>query len=127
MMIHFYKHRFGWVVLLLCLGHIATAQLTLTTNNQTGVCHVSQTNLNSLISTNATFISWSEQPPAVDIAAGVDHNVAALSNGTVTAWGSGTSSLRAVPNLTNALQVSAARSQSFALRNDGSVVGWQGC
>lgn len=123
-MIHFYKHRFGWVVLLLCLGHIATAQLTLTTNNQTGVCHGSQTNLNSLISTNATFVSWSEKPPAIDVAAGVDHNVAALSNGTVTAWGGGTSSLRAVPNLTNALQVSAARSQSFALLNDGSVVGW---
>ncbi|NOK22049.1 Ig-like domain-containing protein [Corallococcus carmarthensis] len=75
----------------------------------------------------------------VDIAAGKDHTLALRANGSVVAWGlglngqlgqglSGADGTSAVPvavlNLTNATAVAANGTISFALRADGTVVGW---
>ncbi|MHA7634095.1 RCC1 domain-containing protein [Corallococcus sp. M7] len=75
----------------------------------------------------------------VDIAAGKDHTLALRANGSVVAWGlglngqlgqglSGADGTSAVPvavlNLTNATAVVANGTISFALRADGTVVGW---
>ncbi|RKH36926.1 RCC1 domain-containing protein, partial [Corallococcus llansteffanensis] len=75
----------------------------------------------------------------VDIAAGKDHTLALRADGTVVAWGlgasgqlghgqSGSEGSSAVPvavrELTNATSVAANGTVSFALRADGTVIGW---
>src|SRR3954465_9666296 len=65
-------------------------------------------------------------PPGLDgviaIAAGNNHSLALLTNGTVVAWGSNFSGETEVPkDLTNVIAISA-RAHSVALKSDGTVV-----
>ena len=59
------------------------------------------------------------------VAAGWEHNVALLTNGTVTAWGDNYYGQTNVPaGLTNVTAISACSFHSLALKVDGTVVGW---
>lgn len=63
------------------------------------------------------------------LSAGWNHNVALLSNGIVTAWGTNGANLgwyltNVPPDLTNVAAVGAGALHSLALRNDGTVGAW---
>lgn len=72
------------------------------------------------------------------VAAGIDHSLALLSDGTVAAWGlnaqgalgDGTTTTRSTPavidGLTDVKQISAGNMDSLALRADGTVAAWGG-
>ncbi len=59
------------------------------------------------------------------IAAGGEHSLALLPNGTVLGWGLNTSNQAAPPiGLNNVIAISAGAQHSLALRSDGTVVAW---
>ena len=63
--------------------------------------------------------------PASAIAAGRNHNLAVLTNGTVIAWGDNSGGQCNVPgDLTNAVAVAGGYLHSVALRADGTVTTW---
>ncbi|MBL7814077.1 MAG: T9SS type A sorting domain-containing protein [Saprospiraceae bacterium] len=115
----------GWVILFLSfIGTTAIAQPTLTTTN-TAICAGGSVNLNSLISTNATNISWFEQPPVVAIAAGDFYNSAVLSNGSAIHWGFRIQSLGNIPSsVVDAKAIAAGNEHILTLLGNGTVVNW---
>ncbi len=61
----------------------------------------------------------------VQVAAGYDHSLALLNNGTVVAWGSNGRGQTNIPaGLADVVAVAAGDSYSLALKSDGSVHGW---
>ncbi len=61
----------------------------------------------------------------IEVAAGQDHTMVLLENGTVEAWGCNDKGQRDVPTAaTNVVHIAAGRKVSLALRADGSVVTW---
>jgi hypothetical protein len=59
------------------------------------------------------------------IAAGYNHCLALLSNGTVVAWGDNSAGQTNLPgNLTNIIAIAAGRYHSIALRSNGTVTAW---
>ena len=100
------------------------APATLTTNNTT-FCGNGSVDLNGLITTNGSTVTWSELPQATAIAAGDAHSLALLSNGTVIGWGSNSNGQTTVPNtVVGAKVIAAGGSHSLALLGNGTVVGW---
>ncbi|MBL7814078.1 MAG: hypothetical protein JNL70_03655 [Saprospiraceae bacterium] len=98
--------------------------ITLTTTN-IAFCRSGSVNLNSLITTNGTTVSWSEKPPATAIAAAGRHSLALLSNGTVIGWGDNSYGQTTIPNtVVGAKAIAAKGLYSLALLNNGSVIGW---
>lgn len=62
---------------------------------------------------------------AVSVAAGWNHSVALLEDGTVRAWGwNFYGQTNVPPSLSNVVQVAAGRDFSLALKDDGTVVAW---
>ena len=72
--------------------------------------------------------TWVNNPnwmPAQAIAAGRDHNLALLTNGTVVAWGDNSFGQSSPPsNLTNVVAVTAGYLHSAALCSNGTVMVW---
>jgi alpha-tubulin suppressor-like RCC1 family protein len=60
------------------------------------------------------------------VAAGFSHSVALGQNGTVSAWGSGTSQTNVPAGLSNVVNIAAGGQQTLALKRDGGVVTWGG-
>jgi len=62
---------------------------------------------------------------AMAIAAGDNHSVALMANGTVVVWGDNRLTQLEMPaGLTNVIAISAGPAYTLALKNDGSVIGW---
>ncbi len=128
----------------------------------TGVMQISTHGLHNLaLRTDGTVMAWGNNiagevgpgstarsqytPVVVDglsgvtqVAAGLDHSLALLSDGTVAAWGlnaqgalgDGTTTSRSTPavidGLTDVKQISAGSMDSLALRADGTIAAWGG-
>ncbi|HWX22605.1 MAG TPA: hypothetical protein VN578_22105 [Candidatus Binatia bacterium] len=114
------------------------------TGNGTGVTNVSANAL-AFFSTNYSITSWGNNQygqrnipanlnNAIALGASVTHSIALLANGTVVAWGAGTTNnpgdgvdfgQSLVPTgLSNVTAVSAGYLHNLALKNDGTVVAW---
>jgi hypothetical protein len=112
--------------------------------NGAGVTNVSAGAL-AIASTNASVTSWGDNvngqrnlPPnlknVIALAAGYYHSLALNGNGTVDAWGAGTTNNPSdgtdfgqsipPPGLTNAVAIGAGAYHSVALKRDGTVAAW---
>jgi Concanavalin A-like lectin/glucanases superfamily/Regulator of chromosome condensation (RCC1) repeat/Secretion system C-terminal sorting domain len=115
----------GCLILFLsfCLKQAAAQNPTLTTTDIT-ICGGSL-DLNSLITTNGTSVTWSEKPQATAIDAGFVHSLALLSNGTVVGWGDNSFAQMMIPSFSSIpTAIAAGDLHNLALLSNGTVVGW---
>jgi hypothetical protein len=106
-----------------CLLQVRAQNPMLTTTNTT-VCSGSL-DLNSLITTNGTSITWSEKPQATAISAGDQHSLALLSDGTVIGWGNNSDGQSDIPAFAaTPTAIVQGGLHCLALLSNGTVVGW---
>ena len=119
------------ILLLFLVGILTTnlmfaQSLTLATRNTT-LCPGGSIDLNSLITTNGSLITWSVNPQATAIAAGAYHNVALFSNGTINVWGANTVSQLNIPNASTMpmpVAITAAGNHTFVSLSNNNIVAW---
>lgn len=100
-----------------------------------GSIEVKETSTAGAIMQDASVIVWGDKNygltmvpvglKAKQISLGPYHALAITTSGTVVAWGTGCPDCRKIPTgLKNVKQVVAAEGSSWALKNDGTLVGW---
>lgn len=116
--------------------------ITAATKNESGLYTLVASNAHGLFTSGAApvvvtpVLAWGDASAAqleipastfdaANVAAGVYHNLAVLTNGTVVGWGENVSGQTTAPeSLANVVAVTAGESHSVALTANGSIVAW---